>query len=88
MATKKKLTRAEKEKLPLSSDLKMRVLKAKKELPTHGLTSLFYHYFKDFTNTVKNKSKLNNVLQTRQTDEAITIKLEELVVLFKNKHEN
>ncbi|MCP4551945.1 MAG: hypothetical protein GY834_07905 [Bacteroidetes bacterium] len=87
MANQKKLTRADKEKQPLSSDLKMRVLRAKKELPSHGLTALFFHYFKDFNDTVKNKSKLNNVLQTRQTDEAITEKLEKLVELFKNKHE-
>lgn len=80
---KKKLTRAEKEAIPLSSDLKIRVLEAKKNLPSHGLTALFFHYFKDFTDTVKNKSKLNNVLQTRQTDEDITEKLEQLVELLK-----
>lgn len=83
MAQNKKPTRAEKMKAPLSSDLKMRVLEAKKELPVHGLTALFFHYFKDFKDTVKNKSKLNNVLQTRATDEDITLKLEELVELVR-----
>ena len=85
MAKNKKSTRAEKIKAPLSSDLKMRVLEAKKELPVHGLTALFFHYFKDFKDTVKNKSKLNNVLQTRATDEEITLKLEQLVELLENK---
>ena len=84
MAQKKKLTRAEKENTPLSSELKIRVLTAKKSLPTHGITALFFHYFKDeFNDSIKNKSKLNNVLQTRATDENITKKLEELVDLLK-----
>jgi hypothetical protein len=68
-----------------SENLKIRVLNAKKELPRHGVTALFFHYFKDFKDTVKNKSKLNNVLQTRATDEDITLKLEELVLLLKNE---
>lgn len=78
-----KQTRKEKEAAPLSSDLKIRVLKAKKLLPASGVTSLFFHYFKeDYTESVKNKSRLNNVLQTRITDEDITKKIEELVVLL------
>lgn len=81
----KKLTRAEKEALPSSSDLKMRILKAKESLPKSGVTSLFFHYFKnEYSDSVKNKSKLNNVLQTRITDEDITKKLESLVELLKN----
>lgn len=81
----KKLTRKEKENLPTSDDLKIRVLEAKKELPRNGVTSLFFHYFKkDYTDSVKNKSRLNNVLQTRITDEDITKKLEQLVELLKN----
>jgi hypothetical protein len=88
MAQKKKSTRAEKMKAPLSSDLKIRVLAAKKDLPVHGLTALFFHYFKEYTETVKNKSKLNNVLQTRQTDEDITRKLEELVDLLRHNNNN
>lgn len=80
----KRKTRKEKEATPLNEDLKMRVLEAKKELPKSGITSLFFHYFaKDYLDTVKNKSRLNNVLQTRITDEDITKKLEELVVLLK-----
>lgn len=86
MANDKRQTRAEKINTPLSSDLKMRVLEAKKKLPVHGLTALFFHYFKDFNETVKNKSKLNNVLQTRATDEDITLKLEQLVELLKNNN--
>jgi hypothetical protein len=85
MAKNKKPTRAEKIKAPLSSDLKIRVLNAKNNLPVHGLTALFFHYFTDFSDTVKNRSKLTNVLQTRITDENITLKLEELVELLKNK---
>lgn len=85
MSKTKRLTRAEKRKIPLSSDLKMRVLKAKKELPRHGITALFFHYFSDYTDTVKHRSKLNNVLQSRSTDEEITLKLEKLVELLNNK---
>lgn len=81
-----KLTRKEKEALPQSGDLKIRIIEAKKLLPKSGVTSLFFHYFKkDYKDTVKNKSRLNNVLQSRLTDEDITIKLEELVVLLTNK---
>jgi hypothetical protein len=73
-----------KERAPLKEDLKIRVLNAKKELPRSGITSLFFHYFKDtFNDSVKNKSKLNNVLQLRITDLIITEKLEELVELLK-----
>lgn len=78
-------TRAQKESEPLKEDLKIRVLKAKKELPKSGVTSLFFHYFKDsFNDSIKNKSKLNNVLQLRVTDEDITEKLEKLVELLNN----
>jgi len=80
-----KQTLKEKKSIPLSEDLKMRVLQAKKNLPSSGVTSLFFHYFgEDYNDSVKNKSRLNNVLQTRITDEDITIKLEELVVLLTN----
>lgn len=82
-----KLTRKQKEALPQSGELKIRVLKAKQELPKSGITSLFFHYFSDsYKETVKNKSRLNNVLQSRVTDKDITIKLEELVVLLTNKN--
>jgi hypothetical protein len=81
----KKITRKEKEAQPLSEDLKIRVLTAKKNLPNSGVSSLFFHYFKDEYNaTVKNKSRLNNVLQTRISDQDITVKLEELVELLNN----
>ena len=81
-----KLTRKEKEAMPQSSELKIRVIKAKELLPKSGVTSLFFHYFsKDYKDTVKNKSRLNNVLQSRLTDKDITEKLEELVVLLTNK---
>jgi hypothetical protein len=87
MAKKTKPTRAEKMKAPLSSDLKIRVLDAKEKLPVHGLTALFFHYFRDFSDTVKNRSKLNNVLQTRTTDEDITLKLEQLVKILEPKED-
>lgn len=81
-----KLTRKQKEDLPQSDELKIRVLKAKQDLPKSGITSIFFHYFKkDYAETVKNKSRLNNVLQTRITDEDITNKLEQLVELLKKK---
>ena len=79
-----KKTLKEKLKVPLSEDLKIRVLEAKKRLPKSGVTSLFFHYFGDeFNDSVKNKSRLNNVLQTRITDENLTKKLEALVELLK-----
>ncbi len=82
----KKLTRKKKEVLPTSDDLKIRVLQAKKDLPKSGVTSLFFHYFTNYKDTVKNRSRLNNVLQTRLTDEDITEKLEQLVDLLKKNH--
>ena len=39
-----------KERAPLKEDLKIRVLNAKKMLPRSGVTSLFFHYFKDTFN--------------------------------------
>jgi len=79
----------EKEVIPLSEDLKIRVLNAKKELPKSGVTSLFFHYFKnEFNESTKNKYRLNNVLQVRITDKNITQKLEQLVELLKNKKNN
>jgi hypothetical protein len=82
----KKLSRKQKEDEPLSEDLKIRVLIAKKKLPSSGVTSLFFHYFKDtFAPTVKNKSRLNNVLQARVTDKDLTEKLEQLQNLLNNK---
>lgn len=69
-----------------TSELKIRVLEAKKGLPKNGITSLFFHYFKnEFPDTKKNRSKLSNVLQTRIVDENITLKIEELVQLLINK---
>lgn len=86
MSKRKRLTLKEKESKPLKEDLKIRVLEAKKKLPKSGVTSLFFHYFKEtFNDSVKNKSKLNNVLQLRITDENITKKLEELVELVTSK---
>lgn len=83
MAKKSKLTRKQKEAIPLSEDLKIRVLEAKKKLPKSGITSLFFHYFAEsFPETVKNRSRLNNVLQARITDETITKKLEKLVEIL------
>jgi hypothetical protein len=85
MAKKKKLTRAEKIAAPLSEDLKIRVIQAKKRLPVHGLTALYFHYFTCVNDTVKNRSKLSNVLQTRATDETTTNNLEDLVKILDPK---
>lgn len=83
MGRQKKPTRKEKENEPISEDLKIRVLQAKKKLPKSGVTSLFFHYFADeYVESVKNKSRLNNVLQIRVTDEDITKKLERLVEIL------
>jgi translation initiation factor 2 beta subunit (eIF-2beta)/eIF-5 len=81
-----KPTLKEKQQIPQSGELKIRVIKAKLLLPKSGITSLFFHYFQnEYKETVKNKSRLNNVLQSRLTDKDITEKLEELVVLLTNK---
>lgn len=83
MAREKKPTRKDKEATPIRDDLKIRVLNAKKLLPKSGITSLFFHYFGDeFAESFKNKSRLNNVLQVRTTDENITQKLEKLVEIL------
>jgi hypothetical protein len=68
-----------------TTKLKIRVLEAKKKLPSSGVTSLFFFYFKkEYPETKLNKSKLNNVLQARATDEKMTLKLEQLVELLNN----
>lgn len=63
-------------------ELKIRVLKAKNNLPKSGLTNLFFHYFKSIKKNNKNKVKLTNVLQARISDKDFTEKLEELVELL------
>jgi len=75
----KKMTLKEKEKTPLSGDLKTRVLAVKAKLPKSGITSLLIFKHPEL-NTVKKRSLINNVLQLRQTDEDITLKLETLAL--------
>lgn len=66
-----------------NTDLKMRVLKAKSNLPKSGVTSLFFHFFKDeYRDTKYNRDRLTNVLQSRVVDKEITENLESLVVLL------
>lgn len=66
-----------------ANDLKKRVLDAKENLPKSGITSVFFHYFKEeYPETKESRSRLNNVLQLRVTDEGITEKLEQLVKLL------
>lgn len=73
----KKPTRKEKETSSPRQDLIKRVMDAKNKLPSSGISPLFFHRFPKYE-TVKGKSRLNNVLQFRATDEDITEKLEEL----------
>ena len=49
-----------KERAPLKEDLKIRVLNAKKMLPRSGVTSLFFHYFKDTFNERRRIYKIKN----------------------------
>lgn len=84
MAKKKKLTLKEKQALPLNEDLKIRVLNAKKALPKSGITSFFLQLNPEFDN-VKDRSLLNNVLQSRSTDERITERLERLVEIMQKE---
>lgn len=71
-----------KEAEPRADDLKIRVLKAKQQLPSSGVTSLYFHYYKEHEDSAKNRAKLTNVLQTRITDVEITERLEDLVKLL------
>jgi len=67
--------------------LKLRVLKAKKNLPKSGVTSLFFHYYGNaIKDTKENKTKLNNVLQTRSACEDFTTKLEKLAEILTNNN--
>ena len=66
-------------------DLKIRVLQAKKKLPAHGLTTLYFHVFKVLP-TDKEKSKINNVLQLRTSDPEVTENLEKLVEILNKAH--
>jgi len=70
-----------------STSLKRRILNAKEKLPKSGITSVYFHYYKDeVPATAKNAQRLSNVLQLRVTDEKITERIEALVVLLtKNK---
>lgn len=73
----KKETRADKEKKPLSDDLKKRIIAVKSLLPNSGITSLMAFKYPEL-NTTKKRSLVSNVLQLRITDEDITVKLEKL----------
>lgn len=79
----KKITLKEKKSKPVCDALKVRVMDAKKKLPTSGITSLLVFRYPEL-GTVKGKSLIGNVLQLRQTDEEITNKLEALVIHLEN----
>jgi hypothetical protein len=70
-----KLTRKEKEASPTREDLVKRVANAKGKLPPSGVSSFFINNYPEY-DTVKGRSKVNNVLQFRVTDEDVTVKLE------------
>ena len=61
--------------------LKMRVIKAKENLPKSVIPT-FVHVFKEF-NDEQSKTRLTNVLQLRVADKFITEKLEQLVEILK-----
>ena len=87
MKQQKKPTRKEKELLPIREDLKIRVLNAKKALPSSGVTSFFIELYPQYDN-VKGRSLLSNVLQSRSTDSDITEKLEKLVSIININKQN
>lgn len=71
-----------------STELKRRILDAKENLPKSGITSLYFHYYKDEVKaTSKNVQRLSNVLQLRVVDEDITKKVEALVLLLNKKQQ-
>lgn len=72
-----KKSKHKKEKAEDRCALITRVIKAKESLPGSGLSTLFLKKFPEF-DTYKKRSRLNNVLQFRVTDEDITLKLEAL----------
>lgn len=83
MAQVKKSTRKEKESEPLREDLKIRVMEARKKLPTSGVTSFFLKLYPEYDN-VKKRSLLGNVLQGRSTDLDVTEKLEKMVIIIES----
>ena len=78
----RKITLAVKKAQPLSGDLKKRIIDVKAILPKSGITSLLIFRHPELNN-VKKKSLIANVLQLRQTDENITVKLEALAETLK-----
>lgn len=84
MAQQKRMTRTEKVNTPINEALKRRVLDAKEKLPKSGITSFFLQLSPEYDN-VKGRSLLNNVLQTRTTNEDITERLEDLAKLANPK---
>lgn len=75
------MAKTKKTKTPLNSDLKLRVLEAKKRLPNSGVSSLFLHLHPEY-DTDSERTRLNNVLQLRVTDEEMTKKLESIADLL------
>jgi hypothetical protein len=61
--------------------LKLRVIKAKENLPKQ-IIPVFVHVFKDYDNE-ESKTRLSNVLQLRVSDKFITEKLEQLIEILK-----
>lgn len=68
------------ENTPTTDALKMRVIKAKEELPK-SIIPTFVHVFKEYDNEHQ-KMRLTNVLQLRIADEPITLKLERLIEIL------
>lgn len=78
---KPKYTRKEKEQKPPREDLIKRIKEAKEHLPKSGVTSFFLQLNPEYDN-VKGKSRLQNVLQLKITDEEVTEKVEALARLM------
>lgn len=82
----KKKTLAQKKQSSKSEDLIERVVAVNRALtvPKQTAAKIYFKHFKEegFTDSVKNMSKVRNVLYYRVTDEKITSNLEKLIEII------
>ena len=67
-----------------NDDLRLRVAEAKKKLPKHGLSNVFFHLFSDeYDKEDKSiRNKVRNVLNLVAVDVDITHKIEKMVLIL------
>ncbi len=84
-----KKTLKDKMNQPKNQELIERVVKINSKLPLDRTSAakIYFNYYgtRDFTNSVKNVSRVRNVLYYRVTDEKITNNLEKLLKILLNE---